>query len=196
MLCWKLPSKALTKKLIAFHEYFHNQTIEEWSIDSMPHGQFWLALLLANLRLMTINWKWKAIIYFVFITECHALRAVILAYIEWFSLHSTNISAKCFWAISRCFWPFSEMLLSKFCTLLWKFEIELIQSGFPKSNFKNFEIRGRLSLLVNKDWESQLALSFLSTGVLYSNAWKLELSFLSFVLIFWKILKCLQSYRN
>ena len=150
MLCWKLPSKALTKKLIAFHEYFHNQTIEEWSIDSMPHGQYWLALLLANLRLMTINWKWKAIIYFVFITECHALRAVILAYIEWFSLHSTNISAKCFWAISRCFWPFSEMLLSKFCTLLWKFEIELIQSGFPKSNFKDFEIRGRLSLLVNK----------------------------------------------
>ena len=48
------------------------------------------------------------------------------------------------------FFKFVQMLRSQFCTLLWKFEIELIQSGFPKSNFKDFEIRGRLSLLVNK----------------------------------------------
>ena len=57
------------------------------------------------------------------------------------------------------------MLLSKFCTLLRKFEIELIQSGFPKSNFKDFEIRGRLSLLVNKlSW-----ISVFSVQVCYRN---------------------------
>ena len=51
--------------------------------------------------------------------------------------------------------------------MLWKFEIELIQSCNSKSNFKDYEIRGCLNLLVNKDWVSQLTLSFLSPGVLF-----------------------------
>ena len=63
---------------------------------------------------------------------------------------------------------FVEMFLLKLCILLWKFEIELIQSCNSKSNFKDYEIRGRLSLLVNKDWVSQLTLSFLSPGVLFA----------------------------
>ena len=57
-----------------------------------------------------------------------------------------------------------EMYLSKLCIFLWKFEIELIQSCNSKSNLKDYEIRGSLSLLVNKDWVSQLTLS---PGVLF-----------------------------
>ena len=37
-----------------------------------------------------------------------------------------------------------EIFLSKLCILLWKFEIEIIQSCNSKSNFKDYEIRARI----------------------------------------------------
>ena len=80
------------------------------------------------------------------------------------------------------------MLLSKFCTLLRKFEIELIQSGFPKSNFKDFEIRGRLSLLVNKlSW-----ISVFSVQVCY-----LAYSFCQISPLWWRYnrFSCRNNYR-
>ena len=89
-------------------------------------------------------------------------------FLEIVTIFKHHFTLELLWIISKfvSVLQIVEMYLSKLCILLWKFEIELIQSCNSKSNFKDYEIRGRLSLLVNKDWVSQLTLSFLSPGVL------------------------------